>query len=62
MFKLVTLFVVAVNRACTDLAVDMESHVDGADTSLEEEWVGRWGEEEEERRGGEGEREGEREG
>ena len=30
MFKLVTLFVVAVNRACTNLAVDMESHVDGA--------------------------------
>ena len=29
-FKLVTLFVVAVNRACTNLAVDMESHVDGA--------------------------------
>ena len=30
MFKLVTLFVVAVSRACTNLAVDMESHVDGA--------------------------------
>ena len=30
MFKLVTLVVVAVNRACTNLAVDMESHVDGA--------------------------------
>ena len=29
-FKLVTLFVVAVSRACTNLAVDMESHVDGA--------------------------------
>ena len=29
-FKLVTLFVVVLNRACTNLAVDMESHVDGA--------------------------------